>query len=774
MNVHFRQSRFWLLNGLLILLYLWTMGEETAVSVQVMNGRCTANVPKRQITIDCPEIDSGSQVGFYATEPDSHPVQLAHYAPLRWLAPRTGWHNLTLSFADGQPVAQYAFQPVAWEQWQTNSGSWINRWGELSGQASQNSIILRQALPQNFTFSTALRRAEEKAGLLLLAPDGQSGYVFIVNGAARRGVWWQWQNGRPTQPIVGIPFQKPLLPQLQSLLRLLLIGQQAALLLLFIFWLLRKRFLYPLPIIKHQRSFLLQVQHWFSKHHPPVKIVIMGLTLFTFAVTSWVARDVLAGVPHVQDSLTYLFQAETMARGKLWAPAPPLPDFFKQEFLLVQDGRWFGKYPPGYPAVLAVGVLLHIPWLINPILATLTIPLIYQLGKRLYNCRIGLMAALLGASSPFFIFLSGSQMAHAAELFWLILFMASWHIAISREKKWRWALIAGLAAGITFLTRQLTAVAITAPYFLISTFNSPLSWVKRLKKGILWLTALLPMVGLLFIHQMAVTGNLLQDPRLLYWPYDQIGFGDDVGEAPNLLEISLMDEPPGYAVLWRTDPNQSPRGHTVPRGLHNIYRNWQMLQEDLFGWLPLLTFSFIWLLFIWQRPSAVDWLLLLTAVSLVTAELFYWHSGIMYGPRYFYGSLPAWLLLTARGIQVLARRQGRWLTAVLLLILMGGNLFFYLPQRANSYRGFNFVVGDKVTQIETAVPPNEQALIFVTSPTGNWWEYGELFLGNTPWLNGRLIFARDLGQQRNLTLRAQFPDRAAYRLQNEQLVRLGN
>ena len=43
----------------------------------------------------------------------------------------------------------------------------------------------------------------------------------------------------------------------------------------------------------------------------------------------------LARVPHVQDSLTYLFQAQTLAAGKLWAPAPPLPDFFAQEFLLV-------------------------------------------------------------------------------------------------------------------------------------------------------------------------------------------------------------------------------------------------------------------------------------------------------------------------------------------------------------------------------------------------------------------------------------------------------
>ena len=43
--------------------------------------------------------------------------------------------------------------------------------------------------------------------------------------------------------------------------------------------------------------------------------------LVAFAVALHVAVDVLEGVPHVQDSVTYLFQAQTLARGALTAPA---------------------------------------------------------------------------------------------------------------------------------------------------------------------------------------------------------------------------------------------------------------------------------------------------------------------------------------------------------------------------------------------------------------------------------------------------------------------
>ncbi len=795
-----RKGGFWLLNGLLILLYVWALGEETAVSLQVSNGRCIAAVPERYIGIDCPEMGVGSQVGLYATQPTTDRVELASYAPLRWLAPHTAWADLTLYPLDGQPIWRQTFNQPNWSEWQTVSGGWATRWGELHGSASQNSLLLSEVVTDDFILTSSLRRAEDEAGLLLLNPDGQTGFVFVVDGADRRGVWWAWETGRATTPLVGIPFQKPFVEQAQTLLRLLLTGHQAALLLLGVAWVIKKK-AGTQSCTEKTQSFTENLEKSLRnsaaspRNSAFQKNALVFLSLLTFGLTLHIASDVLARVPHVQDSLTYLFQAQTLARGELWAPASRLPEFFEQEFLLVQDGRWFGKYPPGYPVVLALGVLLNAPWLINPLLATLTVPLLYQLGRRLFNGRIALLAAVLMTLSPFFLFLSGSQMAHAAELFWLVLFMICWWVVMEGGKKEHrvtqrrhrgaqrvgLALGAGLAAGMAFLTRQLTAVAIVTPFFLLTSWTSPLPWRSRLQKGVVWLAGLLPLVALLFAYQWAVTGDPLQDPRLLYWPYDQLGFGDDVGEAPNLLEIDLLDEEPGYAVLWRTDPSQPPRGHTPQRGLHNILHNWQALQTDLFGWLPLLTFSFLWLGFLLQRlssaaPSRLDWILLATLVLLVAAEAFYWHSGIMYGPRYLYGALPALVLLTARGAQALVHwlggRLGWWLTAVPLALLILGNIFITLPQYAQSYRGYNFVVGDKVALVETAVPPDEKALIFVTSPTGNWWEYGELFVGNGGGVNGRLVFARDLGDEANRALLVYYPNHIPYRFDENKLYRL--
>ena len=421
---------FWLVNSLLILLYLWAMGEETAVSLQVNNGRCIAIVPERHIGIDCPQMGAGSQVGLIATQPATSRTELASYAPLRWLAPHTAWADLNLFSLDGQPDWRHTFGQINWADWQMGSGGWQTRWGELRGTASQNSLVLGQQVGDGFILTSQLRRAEAEAGLLLLHPDGRTGFAFIIDGADRRGVWWEWANGQATTPLVGIPFQKPFRQQAQALLRLLLTGHQVALLLLGVIWIIKKG---TQSFTEEARSCTEKI----STLQSPIaqKFAVVGFTLLTFALTLHIASDVLARVPHVQDSLTYLFQAQTLARGELWAEAPPLPYFFEQEFLLVQNGRWFGKYPPGYPAILAIGVLLNAPWLINPLLATLTLPLVYQLGRRVGNGRIALIAAGLMTLSPFFLFLSGSMMAHAAELFWLSVCMVSWWVGIGGKKQ---------------------------------------------------------------------------------------------------------------------------------------------------------------------------------------------------------------------------------------------------------------------------------------------------------------------------------------------------
>ena len=656
-NRFVRRRWFWLLNGVLLLLYLWTLTGQTRVAVTVNNGVCTAIVPGRTVQVECPQLRAGSRVGLYLQNPELEPEDVFVRAPLDWLAPHAAWNSAALLNGDGSPQWTNSFTQANLAGWEPLAGNWQIVAGELRASSGAATILRSTPASGNFIFTAELRRPEGTAGLLLLEPDGERGFAFITSGASRRGMWWRWVEGKPDTPLIGVPFARPLAAQFQWLLRVVLRAHQGALLLLLAAWLLSQTG----HVLKRQHarwsttacaersevineSFsrmqqitdLLSVSSlsvrylwWRNTISPPLlrspaplqsqKWPIIAVILLLFAATLFIASDVLERIPHVQDSVTYLFQAQTLAGGRLWAPAPPLPDFFEQEFLLVRDGRWFGKYPPGFPALLAIGVWLKLHWLINPLLATLTVPLLYVLGAELYDRRTALLAVALGLTSPFFLFMSGSTMAHPAELFWITLFLISWLRALRTESR-QWAAVAGLAVGMALLTRQLSAIAVAVPFvaatilrpvfskqageqghrragvrrflprsltpLLPCGFHPPLVYYlhldsrpRRWQQVIVLGLAALPFLFLLLGYQWALTGSPWQDPRLLYWNYDTLGFGPNAGERANLLRVAPYEE--GEVIIWYYDPSQPPRGHSLERGLHNTGRNWQELEENL-------------------------------------------------------------------------------------------------------------------------------------------------------------------------------------------------
>jgi hypothetical protein len=855
----------WIICLILLVVYTWTLTGRAAVAMRVDAGRCVAEVYGRWSAIDCPGLTGGKLLTFRQSETGADKFR----GPLTLLDRPSDWEMLELLGPDGQ------------------------------------SLPLTSSLPATFELSGRLRRPQEPGGLVLLRPGEDAGWVFILNGGTRSGEWWQWVDGQPTAPLAGIAVDMPFAIQARTLVRQILNGWQGAVILVGMTWLFGR-----IGILVWRRRWGLRGirltmrfnrQAWRLLARPAVIVLCM----VSFALALHVSVDVLERLPHVQDSLTYLFQAQTLAGGKLTAPAPPLtgPDetpHFRQEFLLVRDGRWFGKYPPGYPALLAIGVAAGGHWLVNPLLAALTVALLFALTHALYGRDHGrqttgrrlptadseskapeelnakarrcedakadllatdhyplstdplntdrlitdlpytvycLLPPLLLVTSPFFLAMSGSLMAHAAELFWTTLFMVAWAKARGRDGR-RWAAVAGLALGALFLTRQFTAVTIGLSFglgwlvvahfrttvhrrrsvdsrqWLVASTESSIQYpVNSMRQPVptvpsqagmlaphdppqagqlasrspllpdsrrahaspaplLFLAALTfaPFALALFAYQTAVTGNPLTDPRLLYWPYDRVGFGPEFGEPENV--YTFWQSNAGPAIQWTTDPAQPPRGHTPARGLYNLGRNMDALEEELFGWPAIFTLAFIWLAFLLRRPAAADVVLLLVILATAAGYVAFWTAGLAYGPRYFYAALPALAILTGRGVGALSavsrRTTGVALWSVVILILLLTWNLLHLPAVVESYRGYNFISGEPRAAVESAVEP--PALVFVAVSQADWWEYGAFFTGNTPWLDGDVVYARDLGTAENARLRAQFPERAAYLWRGGRLV----
>ena len=210
-------------------------------------------------------------------------------------------------------------------------------------------------------------------------------------------------------------------------------------------------------------------------------VAVAGLALFLY-----VADVLLERIPHVQDSVAYLFQAKTFALGRLSVPIPPDPKSFTHEFIVMHDGQWFSKYPPGWPMVLALGVLAGAPWVVDPLLGALSLYLLYRIGREVYATPVGLLAAGLGLAAPFLIFLSGSLMAHTSGLFFTLL-MVFGIVRLERGgRRVPWGIVTGVAFGMLFLVRPFSGLMVVVPFVVLALVEIARASVDGLRKWFRW------------------------------------------------------------------------------------------------------------------------------------------------------------------------------------------------------------------------------------------------------------------------------------------------
>jgi 4-amino-4-deoxy-L-arabinose transferase-like glycosyltransferase len=472
----------------------------------------------------------------------------------------------------------------------------------------------------------------------------------------------------------------------------------------------------------------------------------LAVALIGTVVTAMVASEVLERMPHVQDSVAYLFQAGTFALGRISVPAPPVADAFAQEFVLVHNGQWFSKYPPGHPVVLAIGVLAGAPWLVSPIAAGLALLLTYALGRELYGRGKGLLAQVLLVTSPFFVVMSGSMMSHATSLVFGMTFI--WLAIVARREQAAWAgLGSGLALGMLGASRALTAIGLSVPTLLLLAVELVRSRRIRVWQLALAAGAALPTLGVL-AYNRALTGSALVHPFELWWSFDRVGFGETVGMHG---------------------------GHHLAWGLVNVWANLTELQRWLFGWPAQLTFVLALVPFVSGSRRGSDWLLGATAFSVMAVYVFYWADGIMYGPRYYYELVGILVLLSARGVSRIgelasalygglsgARHAAQAATSATVGALIVVTSTLQTPMFLRAVHGYNGMDRARVDAVSRS--GLHRALVLVADSRSSWQTYGSVFWANAPLLDSDVIYARDLGEASNRRLVRAVPGRAAYRL----------
>jgi hypothetical protein len=493
-------------------------------------------------------------------------------------------------------------------------------------------------------------------------------------------------------------------------------------------------------------------------------IFALFLTLAGFLSSAFVTQTVFEGIPHIEDEIAYVWQARALTDGDLKVPSPPHTRSYLVPFVVDYEGERFGKYPPGWPALLSLAIQLGMRAWINPLLAGLGVWLTYRLGKRFFNPLVGLLAAGLTVTSPFFLMNSGSLLSHPFGLVLSATFALCWMEAFwdnrkeqetgdnarLQRRRWTMTILAALLLGIFVLTRPMTALAVAVPFGVHGLYLLLRGDATTRRRLLTFALVMLLFVGVYLLWQYSLTGDVLLNPYTLWWSYDKVGFG------------------PGHG--------RDPEGHNLHMAWINTRHSLEAGYSDLFGWG---SYSWVFLPFgCWASRRNPRGLLLFSVIaSMVLVYMAYWIGAWLFGPRYYYEGLYSLTLISAAGIAWLAGlplrtgetwvrytgwRKLRPLMVILVVgVLLGINLALYTPIRVGGMHGLYNI--ERSDQLPFEAPSNQAfAPALVIVHTERWMEYGALLDLQDPRLTSPFIFAWSQNATTDASLEDDFHERSFF------------
>lgn len=356
-----------------------------------------------------------------------------------------------------------------------------------------------------------------------------------------------------------------------------------------------------------------------------------GLALLSLLLNVAVSTFAFSRRPLSVDEVSQLVQAQIYASGRLWRPTPPNLEFFSLPVFVDVSPKMYSGFPPGGPAMLAVGEKFGAGWLSTPLWGAVAV-LAWIAWLRAAEPRSGTAAwaAVLFAFSPFGFFMAGSHMNHTATLMWILVGAAGLaHAMRSPTPRPLLAFVSGLGFGAAATIRPADALAFALPagiWYLWRALRDPRRWADALAAG---LGVALPMALMMWVN-VQTTGAPLRSGL-------QIIFG--------------REHAPGF--------HMAPNGilHTPARGLELISIYFWALQKSLFQTMvPSLLFVVAALLLA-RRLSAYDRYLLAVSTLIVVLYWMLWVDASYLGPRYFHTLLPFCVLWAAR-LPALLRERG--------------------------------------------------------------------------------------------------------------------
>lgn len=259
---------------------------------------------------------------------------------------------------------------------------------------------------------------------------------------------------------------------------------------------------------------------------PRKRVLIVVLALLSGVLSALYVAHYLRGGPRIIDATSYYLEARAFANGHVSFPVPAPSGSFRGRFLLAsEDASALSViFPPGYPALLALGFLAGVPLAVGPVLAVLIVLVTADVAERLFaDDRTTLLAAAFSAVCAVLRYHTADTMSHGLAALLLAVVVSR----VLRGSTLSFAL-AGFSAGWLFATRPASGL-VAGAIIAFAGRRSPRGSFAALA------AAALPVAGF-FLHQRFATGNALESTQLAYYALAdgppgcfRYGFGAGIG-----------------------------------------------------------------------------------------------------------------------------------------------------------------------------------------------------------------------------------------------------
>jgi hypothetical protein len=436
-------------------------------------------------------------------------------------------------------------------------------------------------------------------------------------------------------------------------------------------------------------------------------------------ILSVFALKVLQNFPNSADEYVYLFEAKTFASGHISVAPPPMPEVFGFFYIIQRGDRYFGIFPFGYPFLLSLGVIIGVPWVINPLLGALTILLIYLIARHVFSRRVALISSILGFFTPFFILNSASYFSHTACTFFLALIIYSYQKSQGTNRLF-WYFMIGASSGFAFITRYVESVVTVIPIGIILAIKFLRNPKKMLKPCLAVFLGGVIFLATFMTYNSILIGDPFTPPSKYFNPREGISFSMDY----------------------------------LKEGLDYF----STFFPELFSWtyyLPLAIFP-PFFFFSRSKPPFLTLILIVISILHILSYLFcLMGAGNQYGPRYYYGFYFALPILASYAIERLLRRKEFIYPIVAIILVLN---IQSIIKKSYFYYDLIYLRQDLFRTVQDA--GLDKAIVFLGTPSFDMTP--RELTRNGLELDGSILYAHDISLTKQKQLLKYFPGYRPY------------